>query len=301
MTEASPQAIQNVSDTAFLVAGFRALESERPQPLFRDPLAARLAGEHGKKILATVPKTFGVSPWLVAIRTVTIDDLITKAIGEGVDTVLNLGAGLDTRPYRMALPPELRWVEVDYPHVIALKEECLAGEAPSCRLDRVSLDLVDHDARRKFLADAASGAAKVLVLTEGVTPYLTEAEVAELADDLRRIDAVQYWINDYYSPESHRFADKRRARFMRNAPVAVQAARLVRLFRGARLAGARGALYRRGRRAPRTADSVAAAVQALGQLRQAVRLARAPRQHEALRRLCAADAKMTMAGAGRGP
>jgi methyltransferase (TIGR00027 family) len=219
MTEASPQAIQNVSDTAFLVAGFRALESERPQPLFRDPLAARLAGEHGAKIVASVPKTFGVSPWLVAIRTVTIDDLITKAVAEGVDTVLNLGAGLDTRPYRMALPPALRWVEVDYPHVIALKEECLAGETPRCRLDRVSLDLVDHDARRKFLADAAAGAAKVLVLTEGVTPYLTEIEVAELADDLRRIDAVHYWINDYYSPESHRFADKRRARFMRNAPL----------------------------------------------------------------------------------
>lgn len=219
MTEATQQAIQNVSDTAFLVAGFRALESERPQPLFRDPLAAKLAGEHGKKILATVPKTFGVSPWLVAIRTVTIDDLITKAIREGVDTILNLGAGLDTRPYRMALPPGLRWVEVDYSHVIALKEECLAGEAPSCQLERISLDLVDHDARRTFLAEAASGAAKVLVLTEGVTPYLTEAEVAELADDLRRIDAVQYWINDYYSPESHRFADKRRAKFMRNAPL----------------------------------------------------------------------------------
>jgi len=109
MTEATEQAIQNVSDTAFLVAGFRALESERPQPLFRDPLAGKLAGEHGKKIMASVPKTFGVSPWLVAIRTVTIDDLITKAIGEGVDTVLNLGAGLDTRPYRMPLPPGLRW------------------------------------------------------------------------------------------------------------------------------------------------------------------------------------------------
>jgi len=212
------QAIQHVSDTAFLVAGFRALESERPQPLFRDPLAARLAGEHGKKILATVPKTFGVSPWLVAIRTVTIDDLISTAIGQGVDTILNLGAGLDTRPYRMALPPDLRWVEVDYPHVIALKEECLAGEEPRCRLERVKLDLADRDARREFLAAAASGAS-VLVLTEGVTPYWSEAEVAELAEDLRRIDTVHYWINDYYSPESHRFADKRRARFMRNAPL----------------------------------------------------------------------------------
>jgi O-methyltransferase involved in polyketide biosynthesis len=50
------QTIQNVSDTAFMVAGFRAAESEPPKPLFRDPLAAKLVGEHGKKILATVPR-----------------------------------------------------------------------------------------------------------------------------------------------------------------------------------------------------------------------------------------------------
>jgi O-methyltransferase involved in polyketide biosynthesis len=58
------QVIQNVSDTAFMVVGFRALESERPEPLFRDPLAWTLAGEHGRKILATVPKTF-VGGWSV--------------------------------------------------------------------------------------------------------------------------------------------------------------------------------------------------------------------------------------------
>jgi O-methyltransferase involved in polyketide biosynthesis len=103
------QVIQNVSDTAFMVAGFRAAENERPNPLFRDPLAARLAGEHGGEILATMPYSV-VGAWSVVIRTVIIDELITRAIGEGVDTVLNLGAGLDTRPYRMALPEDLRWV-----------------------------------------------------------------------------------------------------------------------------------------------------------------------------------------------
>ena len=40
------QPIQNVSDTAFMVAGFRALENERPKPLFRAPLAAKLVGDH---------------------------------------------------------------------------------------------------------------------------------------------------------------------------------------------------------------------------------------------------------------
>ena len=49
------QTIQSVSDTAFMVAGCRAAESERPKPLFRDPLAAKLVGDRGEKILATVP------------------------------------------------------------------------------------------------------------------------------------------------------------------------------------------------------------------------------------------------------
>ena len=48
-------AVENVSDTAFWVAHYRAMENERPDALFRDPLAARLAGEHGKKIADSIP------------------------------------------------------------------------------------------------------------------------------------------------------------------------------------------------------------------------------------------------------
>jgi methyltransferase (TIGR00027 family) len=211
------QIIQNVSDTAFMVAGFRAVETERREPLFRDPLAAKLAGDHGKNILATMPRAF-MGAWSVVIRTVIIDDLINQAIAEGVDTILNLGAGLDTRPYRMDLQKSLRWVEVDYPHVIALKDERLADESPRCRLDRVTLDLTDRAARRQFLADMSAEATKILVLTEGVTPYLAESDVAELADDLKSCGKIHYWIVDYISPEAIRYGKKMRGRFMRNAP-----------------------------------------------------------------------------------
>ncbi len=211
------QVIQNVSDTAFMIAGFRALETEREEPLFRDPLAAKLAGEHGRKILATVPKTF-VGGWSVVIRTVIIDALIHRAVGEGVDTILNLGAGLDTRPYRMDLPRGLRFVEVDYPHVIDLKETRLAEEEPRCRLERIALDLTDRAARKDFLAAMSAEAGKILLLTEGVTPYLTEADVGALADDLRRTEKVRFWITDYFSPEAIKFGAKLRRRFMRNAP-----------------------------------------------------------------------------------
>lgn len=211
------QVIQNVSDTAFLVAGFRAAETEREMPLFRDPLAAKLAGEHGRNILATVPKSF-VGAWSVVIRTVIIDGFVREAIAHGADTVLNLGAGLDTRPYRMELPHSLRWIEIDYPHVIELKDMRLADETPRCRLERIALDLTDREARKAFLSRIIGQAEKILVLTEGVTPYLTETDVGDLADDLRKMDKVSYWIVDYFSPEALKYGAKLRRRFMRNAP-----------------------------------------------------------------------------------
>jgi len=210
------QAIQNVSDTAFMVAGFRALEAERPQPLFRDPLAWKLAGDHGRKILATIPRRF--VGWSVVIRTVIIDAFIHQAIEAGVDTIINLGAGLDTRPYRMDLPKSLDWIEVDFPHVIELKEARLADEEPRCRLERIKFDLTDRVSRQKFFADVGARAKEVLVLTEGVIPYLSEDDVAALANDLRKADKIRFWITDYFSPQAIRYSEKLRARFMRNAP-----------------------------------------------------------------------------------
>jgi methyltransferase (TIGR00027 family) len=212
------QVIENVSDTAFLVAGFRGMETDRPDPLFRDPLAWKLAGEHGRrKILATVPRRF-LGAWSVVIRTVIIDSFIQDAIAGGVDTVLNLGAGLDTRPYRMDLPKDLRWIEVDYPNVIDLKDERLAGEQPNCRLERVKLDLTDRAARQKFFAEVNARARAILVLTEGVTPYLSEDDVSALAEDLRKLDKLRGWIVDYFSPQALNYGRKLRARFMQAAP-----------------------------------------------------------------------------------
>ena len=102
--------------------------------------------------------------------------------------------------------------------MIELKETLLAGERPSCRLERMSLDLTDRALRRKLLADVSARSNKLLVLTEGVIPYLTNQDVADVADDLRHIEKIGFWITDYFSPEAIRFGEKMRARFMRNAP-----------------------------------------------------------------------------------
>jgi methyltransferase (TIGR00027 family) len=207
--------IQGVPDTARLVAAFRAAETERPDALFHDPLAARLAGEHGRQIIAHI-KEARYGQWNVIIRTVIIDGHLARAFAEGVDTVVNLGAGLDARPYRLALPPGLRWVEVDFPAMLAEKEALLAGETPRCRLERVGIDLTDVPLRRKTLAALLAPSQRAVVLTEGVVPYLTTEVVGELARDLRALPQVQDWIVDYFSAETVR----RRAKLTKKSQLA---------------------------------------------------------------------------------
>ncbi|HEY2527338.1 MAG TPA: SAM-dependent methyltransferase [Xanthobacteraceae bacterium] len=197
--------VHDVSDTAFMVAAYRAMESERPDALFRDPLAAKLAGTRGRKIVEKVSRWPFLGEWFVAVRTCVIDALIETVVAEGIDTVLNLGAGLDTRPYRMGLPHELRWIEVDYPKIIELKESCLREQAPCCRLERVKLDLAETRQRQQLLSRIAGESERALVLSEGLIPYWSTDEVALLAADLRARHAFRYWIVDYLSPMAKRY------------------------------------------------------------------------------------------------
>src|SRR3954471_5714637 len=108
--------IGDVSDTALWVAHYRGQEAARPAPAFRDPLAARLAGERGAALAAAMGNAPLMS-WAMVLRTTALDRLVMGAIERGAQAVLNLGAGLDTRPYRLTVPAALRWVEVDFPGV----------------------------------------------------------------------------------------------------------------------------------------------------------------------------------------
>ena len=210
--------IRDVSDTAFWIAHHRAVESTRTDALFRDPLAARLAGERGEKIARAMP-TRRMIAWSVAIRTRIIDEFVQSAVAAGVDTVLNLGAGLDTRPYRMTLPASLRWIEADYPHIVEYKASLLAHEHPRCQLERVKIDLANRVDRREFFAGVNARANRILVLTEGIVPYLSIDEATSLADDLRSLDHVGHWLVDYFSREAMKFRRRKgMEREMRNAP-----------------------------------------------------------------------------------
>lgn len=189
-----------VADTAFLVAAFRARESARPDALFVDPLASRLAGERGAAMLEQVADLGELAGWSTVVRTVLIDRFLDEAIARGTQTVVNLGAGLDARPYRMSLPESLSWIEVDQPAVIAHKEAVLAHESPRCELRRIAADIVEASARHEVLAQIST-ATPALVLAEGVFPYLQPDDVARILGDLHAHPAIRHLIVDYLSAE----------------------------------------------------------------------------------------------------
>lgn len=192
--------IAHVSDTARWVAVYRAMESERPDALFRDPYAARLAGVEGQAIVDHMPRGRQMA-WAMIVRTQVFDEVILDKVRHGgVDLVLNLAAGLDARPWRLDLPATLRWVDVDFPDMIAYKTAALAGETPRCRYETVATDLADATTRRDALARATAGAARILVVAEGLLIYLGEAEVASLARDLAAMPAARWWLIDLASP-----------------------------------------------------------------------------------------------------
>jgi methyltransferase (TIGR00027 family) len=142
------------------------------------------------------------------VRTVLYDRFITEQIQQGVDLVVNLAAGLDARPYRMTLPPALRWVEVDLPEILDYKEEILQVDTPACVLERVRLDLSDLNARRELAARLGRNAKHALIVTEGLLIYFTPKEVASLAMDLAAAPGFERWVLDLSSPGLLRLLQK---------------------------------------------------------------------------------------------
>jgi methyltransferase (TIGR00027 family) len=196
--EAARLLLQTVGDTSLWSAAYRAAESERAAGLFSDPHACRLAGERGRSLAALVAHNNPYS-WMVPVRTHLIDGLIDGAVRAGVDVVINLAAGLDTRAYRLQLPPRLQWVEVDTADVLGYKRAILADVEPVCQLRQVEMDLRDLDARRALLQEVCKNAGSAWVLTEGLLIYLQEEEVTSLAADLSATPNLGRWILDMQS------------------------------------------------------------------------------------------------------
>ncbi|MFF7211972.1 class I SAM-dependent methyltransferase [Streptomyces sp. NPDC008238] len=184
------------SRTAQHVALFRALESVRRGPrLFTDPYAASCLGR-GYRLAVTIARCPGMARFLerridrrwpagprasAVVRTRLIDDLVVDALEGGARRLVLLGAGYDSRAFRLEAARAAGVVEVDHPATQAVKRT-LAG-AWSARAGRPGEDVrfVAADLMREDLGDALRGAGlggeRAVVVWEGVTNYLDAASV----------------------------------------------------------------------------------------------------------------------------
>jgi len=186
--------ITHVSDTALMVAACRAHENELEDAYVRDPFAARLAGERGQAILNALPHS-NVVRFGLAIRTRLLDELLLEALATNpIQTVLSVGCGLDTRPWRLELAPSLRWVEIDFADVLDYKDGLMVGETPRCRRERLTVDLNDPGQRNAMYE--AAGTAPALMITEGLLMYLPAATVDALAAESWTKSGIAHWISD---------------------------------------------------------------------------------------------------------
>ncbi len=192
--------IENISDTARWVAYYRAMESARPDAIFRDPFALRLAGERGEQIVDNMKRGRQMA-WAMIVRTAVFDEIILDAISSyGIDTVLNLAAGLDARAWRMKLPSTLRWIDADLPDILDYKVDALRDSKPVCEYEAVLIDLTDDSARSALFQRVGASSATTLVVTEGLLIYLTYDQVGRLATDLHAASSFRFWLIDLASP-----------------------------------------------------------------------------------------------------
>ncbi len=137
--------------TAVRVARVRAMETAREQPLFRDPLALAFATAGGfgpetpspaRADEAARRRWLGVA-FSIIIRTKFLDDLLDQAVASGVRQVVLLGAGMDSRAFRMDWPAGTRLFEVDTAEPLDFKASVLQQEraVPRCERITVPVDL----------------------------------------------------------------------------------------------------------------------------------------------------------------
>ncbi len=182
------RAQQAVASTGLLVAAIRARESTRPQRLFTDPFAERLAGPAGRRLLDDALATSGEPATLqIVVRTRYWDDALLAA-AEDVKQVVILAAGMDARAYRLAWPEDTTVFELDQPDVIANKTELLATDTPRCRRVAIGVDLAD-DWPAALTAAGFDTAAPAVWLIEGLLQYLDETAVRTLFARIDRLSA----------------------------------------------------------------------------------------------------------------
>ncbi|MGU3502549.1 SAM-dependent methyltransferase [Mycobacterium sp. C31M] len=182
-------ALDGVARTALLVAAIRARESARPDALFEDPFAARLAGETGRRALEESLAASGEQSVVqIVVRTRFWDEALAHAATSARQVVL-VAAGMDARAYRLDWPADTVVYELDQKSVLAAKSELLDGVSPRCRRVGIGVDLAG-DWPEALTAAGFDAHMPTVWLMEGLLQYLDEAAVRRLFDHVDRLSAA---------------------------------------------------------------------------------------------------------------
>lgn len=202
-----------ISTTAKVMCALRALETERKENvddlplLFSDPLAAILAGDAIMERMHA--KARDVPFYHKAIRTFHIrtrfhDDAITEPIQQmqrnneddedqqqkGVKQVVLLGAGLDTRAYRLEeLDESVTLWEVDTPEIVDYKSKFLQDQTPKCKRCTIATDLATSDWVQLLQEDGFDPEIPTVWILEGLVYYIPEASIKVLMDHISSLSS----------------------------------------------------------------------------------------------------------------
>lgn len=171
-----------VSDTAFYCAGARMQDAARKRPLCGDQFAKRFMDERGLRIFERSQNQLMPNVANVA-RCRIIDDALRARLASNPQlTVISIGSGFDTRPYRLKGG---HWVEIDEPQIQHYKNDKLpVAECPN-PLQRVEINFATESLRDKLSALKVNG--PVVVVIEGVLLYLEEAQIRQTLADVRAV------------------------------------------------------------------------------------------------------------------
>ncbi|MCV7240932.1 class I SAM-dependent methyltransferase [Mycolicibacterium celeriflavum] len=183
-TELSP-----VEQTALLTVYARALDSRWRQPILGDTLASDVVGKIDYDFAGLGVQTSVVCQ--TALRAKLLDDRVRGFVGRHPNAVVvDLGAGLDSRFYRIGPPSSVDWYNVDLPGIMAVRDEVLPANPQS---HSVPVSLAD-----KRWAEAIPNERPTMLVADGLFAFLTEPVIVDI---FRRI--TEYFrsgelaFNDY--------------------------------------------------------------------------------------------------------
>ncbi|MGW0737711.1 SAM-dependent methyltransferase [Streptomyces sp. NPDC002851] len=186
--------METVSYTSQWTAAARALESERSDALFNDPLARKLAEPRGFELLDKYGG--GGLVEFVAVRTRYLDDAINDLVGQGIRQVVLIAAGMDTRAFRLELPDDVTVYEVDHQALVEEKEKRLSridAPLPSVNLRRVGADLAG-DWSAELRGAGFDPELPTLWIPEALLFFLTEEQSATLMRTFAANSAPGSWV-----------------------------------------------------------------------------------------------------------